>query len=352
MRGLLVALLLACSLVPPMASAQPVPPPAFWIDQPPMLKALVPDGEAAAVTLHWTYRYSTAVQPAASLVSPKATLVWQEPTCAVAGIAVTGALSQTFDLVPTTGAPPSEVEGESTFNVRASRDAPGERLFKCQFSGHVQANTAGVPESNEARIEALVEVAYAPYIKAETPMAVGQAGPQTEIRFDIELANLGNALSQVAFELTEYPPAGWMPLLPPPVAVASATEGSRNEAKVPFMVMTPYQEGWNEGEATFRLRATPVSTRDPSLRGEPVELTFVARVRGYYCSEYESCQAIVAEAKGPACKLERAECDRVAAEGEELLAQVRGSNAQASPSAWLAGLGALSVAAALRRRSA
>jgi hypothetical protein len=352
MRGILLTGLVALLAVgvAPLASAQPIPPPTFAIDALAPVPPLVADIGSQEVKIPWTYTYTLPGQSAAGLISSNARLVWKAPACDAAGVKVIGPLSESIELVPSTGPPPATVKGESRFLVAATSAAPGEVGIACTFSGHVEANTAAVPASNTATASLNVVVSFLAVLGAEVPVTIAEAGPQKEVTFDIRVRNFGNALTLVTPEVISPSEDGWLAIAPVPFVVGSLQQGSdRHEATVPFVVVTPHREGWNNDEAAFQVRLTPSSTKDGAQVGNPIVVSFLARVRGYYCSEVETCRALLPELRGPDCRISAPECEEHARKVEAMLARV---DAKASPSAFLGAFAAVAAAVLLRRRRA
>ena len=355
MRGAwwVVVVLLPLGFSGPSAQAQ-IPPPTFAIDSVEDPEPILPDIDSATVVVHWTYAFSNAGQAAVALLSPQTTLQWENPECEGdnGGARVIGPLSQVITLVDGNGVPRQSVSGQSNFTVSASLRAPGEVPIKCSLAGKVLApgGTTVAPDSNDAEATFRLAVRFVGLLSVEVPQRIAEAGPQEEIVYAIELTNFGNSQAVATFEVAHPVDEGWQVQLPAPTVLGARGTGQET-GTVHLMVYTPFREGWNNDETTLQLRISIASTKDGSLKGNDVVVAVLARVRGYYCADVESCEASIAKAKGPECKLERAECDRIAAEGEQALARLRGrEEAKASPSAWIAGLGALGLAAVLRRR--
>lgn len=350
-----LVLLLPLGLSVPSAQAQ-IPPPTFAIDSVEDPEPILPDIGQARVVVHWTYAFSNAGQAAVALLSPQTTLQWEEPECEGdnGGARVLGPLNQVITLVDGNGVPRQTISGQSNFTVSATLRAPGEVPIKCTLAGKVLApgGTTVAPDSNAARAVFILAVRFVGLLSVEVPQKVAEARPQEEIDYAIELANFGNSQAVATFEVVHPVEEGWQ--VQPPAATLLGAPGTGQETgTVHLKVRPPYHEGWNNDETTLQIRISIASTKDGSAKGNDVFVAVLARVRGSYCADVESCEASIAKAKGPECKLERDECDRIAAEGEKVLARLRGGEeAKASPAAWLAGLGGLAMAVALRRRRA
>jgi MYXO-CTERM domain-containing protein len=244
------------------------------------------------------------------------------------------------------------VTGTTSFTVTASRDAPGLHLLECKFSGLVEsAQPQAIPDSSEASVSMAFTVEYAGRAEARAPQTVAEAGPQKVAAFDIEVANHFNAQTTFVAELADAPPEGWRVIVPPPLTLdAVQLGGGRVQDTMTVVVQTPYQEGMNVGELPFSVRLRPSASLDASLQAEPVTLSFVAKVRGLYCSDIEKpvpeCEEAI-DAIVDAC--ERGEPpEGFQEEACTPILQARSRSSPAPGAAILVALGA--VALAVRRR--
>ncbi len=284
-----VAVLTVIALLMPSAAAQTSFPPQFTISTPTMnpQAPIAPDTGTAVVTVPWTYSFQSRGSELSSLASSSVQLQWEQPSCTNPNVVITGALAETITIG---GTPPeTSFSGDSKFNVQVTQDAPGETPILCSFKGKVLAAFGNqVPETSTATGTINVFAKYLGLISANIPTTIKQAGPQKQIRYDIELTNLGNARSNIDFQLGSDPSGGWNPVPPTQIVMESPAQGGTETSKtVGFLVSTPFKNGWNNQETTFQLRITPISTKDPEQVGQTVAVNVLARVRGVYVPTLE-----------------------------------------------------------------
>ncbi len=288
MIGLFVALATAIVVLAPTASAQTTTPPqltvqAFSYDKP---TGQTPDLELGTITITTRYSYTMiATGPVGGTVTPSATLKWEEPACDKTGVTVVGSLSQSLNLGGTP--PPGFVDTTSTFTVSISSQAPGETDIKCTFKGQVGAVVgagSAIPPSNQVVQGVLVKGKFLGLLSASVPTGtILEGGPQKEVRYDIDITNLGNSLTTIQFDLKSSVPEGWKTVPPLAITLQSTQQGGTQvNQKVAFLIQTPHKNGWNNDETTFQLEMTPHSTKDIEIKGTPVQVNVLTRVRGIY----------------------------------------------------------------------
>lgn len=265
------AALLAAALLLPQASAQSLPT-TFEIKSVAVPPPLVPDGPAAPLVVSWEYTGTPAARGGA-------TLFWEKPTCAAAGITIAGNATQAVAGEPGT----SSYSGTSAFQVRATRQAPGEVGVKCTLTAHVEETVGGATTGN-VTTSATVQVAYVGEVRAAAAVTHKVAGPQKPIPFQIEVENLGNAQTQVVFQVANKPDDRWANFIPPaPITLDSPnTPGGKSKDTATFTVNTPYRNGPNSGSQNFTLIVQAVSSRDNSKLGNSLQVAFTAGVDGMY----------------------------------------------------------------------
>lgn len=252
---------------------------------------ITPDTGVATATVPWTYSITTpAVGPAVGSLSGTAILQWTDPACENGNVVISGSLVQQIPIAGDPGQTTITETGTSSFNIQVTQDAPGEQPIKCTFSGKVLAPFQQVPETDEQSASAFVTADYLGLISANIPTTIKQAGPQKQIRYDIEITNLGNARSTINFNLRGEDPSsgGWNPVPPTQIVLESQAQGGTETTKtVSFLVSTPFKNGWNNKDTTFLLEIQPVSTKDVQKVGQSVNLNVLARVRGVYVPTLE-----------------------------------------------------------------
>jgi hypothetical protein len=237
---------------------------------------------ACTVQVKWQFNYPAGLplQPTGAATT-SATLIWTPASCP-SGITLTGALNVN---VPLGGSATQQkaIDGQSDFTVFASPDAPGEKQLQCTFKGSVGAFGA-VEKSNDADVSVPLSVKYYGLLTATIPTTIAEAGPQKEIRYDITLTNLGNANTNINFDLAAEAPVGWSPVPPAPLIIGPSQQagGADFTKTVSFLVSTPHKNGWNNDQTAFQLKITPASTINTDQKGNEIAVNVLARVRGIY----------------------------------------------------------------------
>ncbi len=265
-------------------------PPEFTIKTPTMDKStLKPDIDIGILTVPWSFSFKTQGTQLSQTASPSGTIQWEPVNCDKSGVIVSGAFSETFAL-PAGQA--TSVDGTSKFNVEVTQDAPGESSILCTVRGKVTAIFGSqVPETGTAQAQFPVKAAFLGLLSVNVPTTIKQAGPQKQIRYDLEISNLGNSRTDVLFtfpEGTDPTKGGWKPVPPTKITLESTAQGgSATTSTVGFLVSTPFKNGWNNEETTMTLEVTPTSTKDTSSVGQVVQVNILARVRGVYVPTLE-----------------------------------------------------------------
>ncbi len=289
-RGLTLALTLttAALFLVPMTAAQQ----ATLDIATPRIKSghpIEPDGVPAVVDVDWTYTVTQQGLQAVGGVTRSTQLTWETTSCTNSNVIITGSLTTPVNLDGATA--PADYgtdSGTSAFQVLATQLAPGETPIQCTFSGKVPALANGQINEAKGSTKTTVLVQYLGLISANVPTTISQAGPQKQIRYNIELTNLGNSRSNIRFDLEGETTGGWKPVEPTLITLESSAQGGAEVSKtVSFLVSTPYKNGWNNKEETFKLVVTPVSTKPAATEGQAVEINVLARVRGVYVPTLE-----------------------------------------------------------------
>lgn len=165
--------------------------------------------------------------------------------------------------------------GVAELRVTAAVTAQGDVPVPCTLTG-TAADANGVTQANNSEeFEAMVE--FKGSIAALVPSSMRQAGPQKQIPYPIEITNTGNSRTKVVFELVDSPEGKWNALTPEQVVL----DPGQTLVAV-FTVATPFANGYNNGDGSFVVRATPTSVLDPNVQADPVEIPFQAQVKGWY----------------------------------------------------------------------
>jgi len=296
------------------------------------------------VTLHWVYTFGNAAAAAsAQATGAGSTLGWSPaPTCDRTGIVVTGPLTIPI-VVPAPPASAMTLEGNATFNVVATSDAPGETPITCTFTAFVDAFNQVVPKTSPATTAAPVTAAFLGLVSAQAGTTIAELAPGTPTNFTFRLTNLGNSLAAVHATVTSAP--GWNATVAVPPPLGSKNQGGDPDGVLTVQVEAVPHEGWNMREQTFQVKLTPVSTKDANLTGNVVTVNLLARLRGLWCP---------AGATSAPCTSDRASFERCQADPAARcsLAEASQQASHASPTAAVALLGVTVLATGWVRRRA
>ncbi len=246
------------------------------------------DVSISTVSIPWTYVVDQAPFGLQADVKSTTTMRWDDPDCDKPGFVITGPLSNVVSITRESSGVKASASGTKQFQVQATQDAPGETSVKCTFAAQVDAIGSTVLQSSKITTNTQVIVDFLGLLSANLPGTIKSAGPQKEIKYDIELSNLGNARSTVRFDLITENVGSWDPVAPTEIILDSPNQGGAETSKtVSFQVSTPHKNGWNNDQKTFQLRITPVSTKNPDTEGTPVTINVLSRVRGVYVPSLE-----------------------------------------------------------------
>lgn len=360
MRGVLLAAALAfVAATCVVAWSQPAEAQQFQpnLEIRPMMtgstEPLAANGPPQPAVFHWVYSFRETTTAALATGSGGTDIRFTPgPACDVPGVIVTGPSSVHVAFTGPGAAPPTAYEGEVTFMVAAGQEAPGETSITCVVHAEAEPVNGQISGAKAAPALFSITVRYMGLVASNVPVTVGEAGPQEQVSFAIDLVNLGNARTTLDFEVVGgNASGGWNPVAPTQVLLESAAQGgAETKTTVHFVVHTPYREGWNNEEATFQLRITPISTLSPDQQGDAIVVNFLARVRGCY-----SESAAAPESCAAACETYLEHRDG-RGQGEAAFADpecehvLDASRTESSPAAGVALVGALAGAAGLARR--
>ena len=118
---------------------------------------------------------------------------------------------------------------------------------------------------------------YKPIINVNLPEEnTKRINPTEKAIFPIEVENIGNARTEVNFEI-ENVPEGWEATITEQVFLEE-TKGSK--ATVYLTVIPPDQLGFHYDEANIRVKMTPAQAENPVEVGQPLYATFAVQNRG------------------------------------------------------------------------
>lgn len=181
-----------------------------------------------------------------------------------------------------------------TLTVKLDRAAyasqPG--IIKINFS----VEKAGAITANQFIRDVEFTVGYRPFLDINLPEGtVKSATPDKTTNFDIEIENLGNALTDVKFSLLDVPD-GWIVEIPSDVILGTSTSKSGETTKktVSLSVKPPYGFGYHNEKEVIKVLITPYNSGNPSLSGPSYEVSFVIQNKGYSTPGFEGVLLIFA----------------------------------------------------------
>lgn len=249
---------------------------------------VVADTTVATVSIDWAYDISAAPYGLATELQGTTTMTWDSPTCDKQGVVIAGPLSNIVSVTRDSTGTTASADGTKQFTLQATQEAPGETSISCTFAAQAESLGQQVTASDKKETTGVFIVNFLGLISANLPSTIKQAGPQKEIKYDIELTNLGNSRSTVRFDLITENVGKWDPVTPSEIILDSPNQGGAETTKtVSFQVSTPFKNGWNNDQKTFQVRITPISTKDANIEGTPVTVNVLSRVRGVYVPTLE-----------------------------------------------------------------
>jgi hypothetical protein len=197
-----------------------------------------------------------------------AVIMFEAPTADRPGLYITGQLAYAVDPMDCVGA--TEVRVPFTFEVAATRQAPGETEIKISLEASLQAGVDTVPVAPaQGSVALVVEPFFLCRVESDRSVAGPGSGPAN---FTVTVLNLGNVRTNVNPQTTWADGADTRPTSPPPFVLESATQGG-NETGHTLTFEVPRDGG--EAERELILNMTGASTKDPSKTGTCGELRFL-----------------------------------------------------------------------------
>lgn len=255
--------------------------------------ALLPEIDTAGVTLGFTYKMPNQAFNALG-ISQSTTTATLDLQCDDSNIIITGPKSTSITLTPEpTGA--GEIEKDFSFGplvVSVTRDLPGLKQIQCNYKaavGAIGVNNQGVQAATGGDGSFTVSAKFYSVVQAKVGQQIKQAGPQKDVPFEVQLDNFGNARTQISFEINERPGGSkWQAVVPDDVILDSpASGGAKTSDTAVFTVTTPFKNGWNNEQGTYRLKMKTFAADDPTQEGVELFTNVLVRVRGVYVPSLE-----------------------------------------------------------------
>ncbi len=118
---------------------------------------------------------------------------------------------------------------------------------------------------------------YLPIIQTDLPdFNTKRVSPMEEAVFPIEIENLGNARTQVKFEIEKIP-EGWEAAISDELIL----EGMDGSKSITYLTVIPPRDfGFHYESANIRIKMVPVMVDNPDVTGDPLYATFTVQNRG------------------------------------------------------------------------
>ena len=178
--------------------------------------------------------------------------------------------------------PTGSVTQSVPYTVGVTRNAPGMESLAIRMIINCNGKEADGTRLAPVETNFTVKADYFPLVQAKVNNNIVEGAPGTQVPFQIELSNLGNAATTVTFSQSlPTPDARWNLTLPAAVTLDTPNKpGAATNATVIFLVTTPAKSGWNNEDAVFTIVMTPASALDSGKTGEPITISVLVRDRG------------------------------------------------------------------------
>jgi len=180
--------------------------------------------------------------------------------------------------------------------VTVNENAPGFDDFTVRVkakSKQVNGLLVNVPPLETVH-DVRVKPSYAALISIEEPKGnFMEIGPMDTADFEIRLENLGNAPTEVTFELINIPD-GWNPNIQETVTLGSGVMGEDSSKTVTLRIKPPYGFGYHNERKTLQVKVIPSYYRNPTLEGREYVLNFTVQSRGFSTPGFEGAMFLIA----------------------------------------------------------
>lgn len=180
----------------------------------------------------------------------------------------------------------------ATLSVMINEDAPAfsEELIKVK----VKVGKLGAIQGGEFFQDIRFIPGYLPVLRLNVPESTCElVGPDDVANFDIEIENLGNAMTEVACRVIDVP-KGWNASIASSATIGSRTSGNNIKRTLQLSVKPPHGFGYHEEREIIEVSITPSYYGNSSLTGKEHLLYFVVQSRGLYMPGFEAVFVIFA----------------------------------------------------------
>ena len=180
--------------------------------------------------------------------------------------------------------------------VSVNENAPGFDDFVVRVKAKANAVPGigiSVPEK-ESVGDVRVQPSYAALISIEQPNGnFMEIGPMDTADFEIKVENLGNAPTEVTFEVVDIPD-DWSPNIQETVILGSGVDGEDSSKTITFRIKPPYGFGYHNDRKTIQVKVTPSYYRNAALEGKIYTLNFTVQSRGFSTPGFEGAMLLIA----------------------------------------------------------
>jgi hypothetical protein len=177
---------------------------------------------------------------------------------------------------PTAYVKPESDRYPTSLTVKIDEDAPA--YGKGDIKLRVTVPQVGLIEGVTKEIGIAFSAAYLPivtheFVEGNTKLI----GPTDTAEFPIEIINMGNARTEVIFEITNVPD-GWSAIGTDNIIVE---EGEGSKTTIYLAVKPPKDFGYHDDTATISLKYTPYMAENPNFDGDPKTINVLVERRGF-----------------------------------------------------------------------
>jgi len=184
----------------------------------------------------------------------------------------------------------------ATLIVSVNENAPGFDDFVVRVkakASEVSGIAISIPEKDSFG-DIRVQPSFAALISIEQPKGnFMEIGPMGTADFEIKVENLGNAPTEVTFEVVDIP-EDWSPNVQETVILGSGVLGEDSSKTVTLRIKPPYGFGYHNDRKTIQVKVTPSYYRNAALEGKIYTLNFTIQSRGFSTPGFEGAMLLIA----------------------------------------------------------
>jgi len=163
-----------------------------------------------------------------------------------------------------------------TLTVKIDEDAPA--FGKGDIKIKVTVPKVGLIDGIEKEVEIPFSAGYIPLVTHEFLEGNNKIiGPMDTAEFPIDIINLGNARTEVIFEIINVPD-GWSAIITDDIIIE---EGEGSRFTIYLAVKPPKTFGYHDDSASIAIRYTPWMAENPQFAGEAKPMNVLVESRGF-----------------------------------------------------------------------